>query len=74
MKLMYSCQRVAELLSQRLDEPLGLVDRLRLRMHVSICSNCSNVDRQLLGLKALSADLLASSLEANVNDGTGTKK
>lgn len=54
MNLAYSCKRVAELLSQRMDEPLGLVDQLLLKVHLSMCDCCSNVDKQMQGLRALS--------------------
>lgn len=54
MNVMYSCKRVAELISQGLDEPLGLVDQMLLRMHLSLCNNCSNVEQQLLAMRSLS--------------------
>jgi predicted anti-sigma-YlaC factor YlaD len=47
MNLMHSCRQVAELLSQSMDAPLDWIDRLRLRMHLSMCSDCSAVERQL---------------------------
>ncbi|MEO6032069.1 MAG: zf-HC2 domain-containing protein [Burkholderiaceae bacterium] len=59
MNWLHSCRRAAELLSQGLDEPLGLLDRLRLRMHLSMCNNCRRVDEQLDNLHALSADLFS---------------
>ena len=57
MNWMHSCKRVAELLTQSMDERLGWLDRIRLRMHLSMCDNCSNVEKQLLAVKAMSADL-----------------
>lgn len=57
MNLMHSCKRVAELLSQSLDEPLGWFDRVRMRIHLSMCDNCSNVEQQLLGVEALTREL-----------------
>ena len=57
MNWMHSCKRVAELLTQSMDERLGWLERIRLRMHLSMCDNCSNVERQLLAVKAMSADL-----------------
>jgi hypothetical protein len=60
MNWMHSCERVAELLSQSLDEPLGWFDALRTRIHLSMCSNCRNVEQQMLGVKALSADSFSS--------------
>jgi predicted anti-sigma-YlaC factor YlaD len=49
----YSCRKVSELVSQSLDEPLGVVDRVRLRLHLSMCDNCQNVERQMTGLHGL---------------------
>lgn len=63
MNLMYSCRRVAELLSQRLDEPLGLLDEMRLKLHLSMCGNCSHVADQLGAVHAASADLLSNGFE-----------
>ena len=63
MNLMYSCRRVAELLSQRLDEPLGLLDEMRLRLHLSMCGNCSHVAGQIEAVHAASAELLANEFE-----------
>jgi len=57
MNLVHSCKRVAELLSQGMDEPLGWLDRLRLRLHLSMCDNCRHVEQQLVAVKALSSDL-----------------
>jgi predicted anti-sigma-YlaC factor YlaD len=59
MNIFHSCRRVAELISLSLDEPLGLLDRLRLRMHLSMCGDCRNVESQLLAVKALSGELFA---------------
>ena len=60
MNWMYSCRRVAELLSQRLDEPLALGDRIRLRMHLSMCASCQNIEQQLDSLTVLSASLFVT--------------
>lgn len=60
MNWLHSCKRVAELLSQSLDEPLGLLDRLRLRMHLSMCDNCRRVEQQLDSLHAMSAELFSA--------------
>lgn len=57
---MDSCKRVAELLSQRLDEPLSLIDEMKLRLHLSMCANCHNVDHQLKAIHAASADLFST--------------
>lgn len=47
MTFLHSCQKAAELLSQSLDEPLDLIDKLRLQVHLSMCGNCRNVEAQL---------------------------
>ena len=57
MNWVHSCRKVAQLLSQRLDEPLGLVDSLRLRLHLSMCDDCSNAQEQLAAVESLAADL-----------------
>lgn len=52
---MLSCRDVSHLLSDGLDRKLGLGERARLRLHLTMCSACSSVERQLGFLrKALS--------------------
>lgn len=68
MNLMYSCRKAAQLLSQQMDEPLGPIDRIRLRMHLSMCGNCSNIEKQLDGLRSLSAQLFAAGAEPDDAD------
>ena len=41
-----SCQQASRLLSQRQDMPLPLGQRLKLRVHLSVCDACRNVSRQ----------------------------
>ena len=65
MNWMYSCKQVAQLLSRRLDEPMGLFDRIRLRVHLSMCDNCRNVEQQLSGVQALSRDLFSADLTSD---------
>jgi hypothetical protein len=62
MGWMHSCKQVAELLTRSLDEPLGFVERLRLRLHVHICGDCANVEQQLAALKVRSRDLFAEGM------------
>ncbi|TAL66388.1 MAG: zf-HC2 domain-containing protein [Burkholderiaceae bacterium] len=59
MKAFHSCKRAAELLSQDLDEPLDWLDRVRLRVHLAMCADCSNVEQQLKAVHSLSADLFS---------------
>ncbi len=62
MNWTHSCKRVAELLTLRLDEPLGLLDSLRLRLHLSMCDDCRHVEQQVAGVEALSAELFGGGL------------
>jgi hypothetical protein len=47
MKLSLTCDKVAELLSRAMDEPLGIIEHLRLKHHLLFCGNCRHVDEQL---------------------------
>jgi len=49
---MLSCREATELMSQEQDRPLSLAERLGLRLHVLICSACSNYRRQMSVLRA----------------------
>jgi len=57
MTLLHSCKKAAELLSQSLDEPLDMVDKLRLRMHLSMCGDCRNVQQQLSLIHKMGGEL-----------------
>lgn len=46
MNMMPSCKDVSKLLSDRLDQKLGLMDSLGLRLHLAMCKACSRVGRQ----------------------------
>jgi hypothetical protein len=46
MKLSLTCDKVAELLSRSMDEPLGIVEQLRLKHHLLFCADCRHVDEQ----------------------------
>ena len=60
MGLMYSCRQVAELISRSHDEPLGVLDKLRLRLHLSLCGNCSTVEQQLGAVRTLAGEAFDS--------------
>ncbi|MBI3156198.1 MAG: zf-HC2 domain-containing protein [Burkholderiales bacterium] len=60
MKLMHSCAEVSRLLSKALDEPLGLLDRGLLQVHLSMCGSCRDVDEQLRELHGMTQDLFAT--------------
>jgi hypothetical protein len=55
--LFHSCRSVDELLSQAMDEPLDLLDRMRLRMHLRMCGHCKQVKAQVEILHELGAEI-----------------
>lgn len=49
--VMITCRQASVLLSKREDLPLGRVDRLKLKLHLAICSYCRNVARQFASIR-----------------------
>ena len=50
--MMPSCKKVSELLSERLDGKLGLIDHVGLRFHLAMCKACARVERQFRLLRS----------------------
>lgn len=50
--MMLNCRQTTELMSQELDRPLTVAERIGLRLHVWICAGCSNYRRQMRVLRA----------------------
>ncbi len=48
---MLSCREATELMSQEQDRRLGFSERIGLRLHVLICTACSNYRRQMSFLR-----------------------
>ncbi len=46
-----SCKQAAALLVAREDRPLGLGERLALRLHLLACAACPSFERQLLTMR-----------------------
>jgi hypothetical protein len=44
---MLSCKEATRLLSQRQDRPLTAGERIRLGLHLAVCSACTRFARQL---------------------------
>lgn len=59
MNLLHSCRQVAELLTLSQDECLRWHQVVRLRIHLTMCSNCKNVALQLAEMQQLSRDLFS---------------
>lgn len=49
---MVSCKEASRLLSQMQDRPLAPRERIRLRLHLAICTACSRFARQLRMMRA----------------------
>lgn len=49
--MMPSCKEVTHLVSQGLDRRLGLIERIRVRLHLAICDGCANFARQVAFLR-----------------------
>jgi hypothetical protein len=45
--MMLNCKETTGLISQGQDRPLTTVERIRLRLHLLLCSGCRNFNRQL---------------------------
>jgi putative zinc finger protein len=45
--MILSCREATRLASQGLDRQMSFGERLRLRVHLAICSGCANFSRQI---------------------------
>lgn len=54
---MMNCQQTSQLLSQSLDRPLSLKERMGLRLHLLMCGACQRFARQLRFLSRAAAGL-----------------
>lgn len=52
--MMMSCKQMTHLMSQRLDRPLKMTERLALRLHTMVCSDCRNFESNLAFLRRVS--------------------
>lgn len=48
---MLTCKEATRRLSESLDRPLTLSERLSLRLHLAMCRGCSNYERQMVMLR-----------------------
>ena len=51
MKWRTTCKETTELASRALDERLGLGERLAMRMHLLICTNCARFAQQIQDMR-----------------------
>jgi hypothetical protein len=52
-----TCKDVYPLISEKMDHPLSLIGRVRLKMHLAICSLCHIYSKQLQTLQNLARNL-----------------
>ena len=48
---MLSCKKVTRLVSESLERPLTLGEKTQLKLHLLICSACTNFDKNLKTLR-----------------------
>jgi predicted anti-sigma-YlaC factor YlaD len=47
MRRIITCKQTHELVSKSMDQNLSVIDRLRVRFHLSICQSCTNFTHQM---------------------------
>jgi hypothetical protein len=57
-----TCRDAARWMSLRRDEPLGAWQQLALKLHLHVCGDCREIDRQLEQVGRLGHDLFARGL------------
>ena len=55
---MLNCKETTALLSQGLDRPLQLGEKLNMQIHLATCEGCRNFKRQMAFLRNATASLL----------------
>lgn len=50
---MISCQKASHLISEGMDRPLTLKETISLKMHLIMCKACTQVLKQLKGIRIL---------------------
>ena len=50
---MLNCYDATRLMSERLDRPLGRLEKLNLRLHLFICKSCGHFDDHMQHLRLL---------------------
>jgi hypothetical protein len=49
---MLNCHDATFLMSQHQDRPLTFSERMKVRLHVTMCRGCTNFERQMPALRA----------------------
>ena len=67
--MLHTCRQAAELMSLQRDEPLGLWRSLTLRLHLRVCGDCQQVERQLDQVGSMSSTLWPGAEAPGDDDG-----
>lgn len=59
-RLTPTCEVVSQKVSQSMDHPLPLGDRIRVRLHLLVCELCARYEKQLLAMRRM--------LESHLNE------
>lgn len=51
---MLNCKQNTELLSQALDRPITVREKLAIRLHLMMCRGCRNFEKQLIFIRKVS--------------------
>jgi hypothetical protein len=51
--MMMNCKQATALMSQQMERPLTLKERMALKFHTMMCSGCSNFDHQMHDLRQI---------------------
>lgn len=57
---MLNCIEATRLMSEALERPLTLAERLQLQMHVAMCRGCRQFGRQMPLLRRISREYMAA--------------
>ena len=55
---MLTCKEASKLISQSLDQPLTLSNRIKLRFHLFICDACKRFNAQMFQLRSALSNLI----------------
>ncbi len=68
--MMLSCKEVTKLCSEALDRNLSLRERLSLRMHLMMCSGCTNFEEQMRHLRTITRRYAAGDFDTDMSTPT----
>ncbi|WP_432612608.1 zf-HC2 domain-containing protein [Acinetobacter portensis] len=55
---MLNCHQTTQILSEKMDRPLSMKEKMSVFMHTSMCSACRNFEKQMGEIRHLSKEFL----------------